>query len=402
MMRIHSIGRNSPESLRLLAFALCFVLGSCVGPPVLERQVLGYDEVTRKLDEKLLLLNIARMDKGQNIHFTSTSSIAATFDWTTTVGVGGQLEETKGTNFFNFNLGASASENPTFSITPVSGEDFTKRVVTPFTDDVFEFVVFQGGRINQVMRLMASGVEVQTPNGAFVRFIENDPRRQKEYKEFRRIAAHLQWLNNNRELFVRSLVFQETLIPNFRAVPRAEDVNNGFNMGMRWSQKPDGNYKLTRLKAGRTVVTNYDPMSMTDRQRFELNEIIRKNPKGFVFLDIRPDGPGGDFPIRGAIKLRSMFQIISFLANGIHSVPELEVTPDPRVGEIASDPVSTLKIDLTDIAPDDNRPSVFYDGQYYSVADTYWDRTSFLILNILFQTAVGDVSDVGLPITISK
>lgn len=184
-------------------FALVlFAVAGCVGPPVLERQVLGYDGVAKTLDEKLLLLNIARVDKGQNVHFTSTSSIAATFDWTTSVTVGGELQEPKGTNFLNFNWGASASENPTFSIVPVSGEEFTRRVVTPFEDGAFEFLVFQGGNINQVMRLMAGGIEVQNPDGSFLRFIENDPARPTEYEEFRRIAAHLQWLNNNRKLFV--------------------------------------------------------------------------------------------------------------------------------------------------------------------------------------------------------
>ena len=160
--------------------------------------MLGYDEVTKALDEKLLLLNIARVANYETVHFTSTSSIAATFDWTTTIGVGGQIEEPKGIDFFNLSLGASASENPTFSILPVSGEDFTKRIVTPFLDGTFEFLVFQGGGINQVMRLMGAGIEVQNPDGSFVRFIDNDPRLPTEYAEYRRVAAHLQWLNDNR------------------------------------------------------------------------------------------------------------------------------------------------------------------------------------------------------------
>ncbi len=43
-----------------------------------------------------------------------------------------------------------------------------------------------------------------------------------------------------------------------------------------------------------------------------------------------------------------------------------------------------------------------YRGKYYSVADTRWDRETFAILGQLFETAVGDVEDVGIPITISK
>jgi hypothetical protein len=388
--------------LNLLTGVITFAITGCVGPPVLERQVLGYDEVTKTLDEKLLLLNIARVSNQEPVHFTSTSSIAATFNWTATLGASGEVTESKGTNFLNLNIGGSASENPTFSISPISGKEFTERVVTPFQDTIFEFLVFQGGRIDQAMRLMSAGIEVQTPDGRFVRFIENDPRRPKEYEEFRRIAAHLQWLNDNRQLFVRPLVFEETLVADFKSVRRAEDINNGFNMGLRWRQKPNGNYELTRLKGGRIVVANFDPMALTDQQRFELDEKIKKNPSGFVYLDIQPNGPGGNFPIQGAIKLRSMFQILNFIAAGIRIAPEFEVSQDVPIEKTEAGATGTSKINVTDNSPDLRLPTVYYDGHYYSVNDTVWDRKSFLILSILFQTTIGRIENVGIPITISK
>jgi hypothetical protein len=378
------------------------LFGGCAGPPVLGRQVLGYDEVSKSLDEKLLLLNIARADKGETVHFTSTSSIAATFDWTTTIGAGGTLNSGSMADSLGLNIGASASENPTFSIVPISGEQFTKRVVTPFDENAFEFLVFQGGRINQVMRIMAAGIEVQGDDGSFIRFIENDPRRPQEYEEFRRIALHLQWLNDNRKLFVRSLVFKETLIAEFKGVPRAEDINNGFDKGLRWRQKEDGNYELTRLTAGRVIVSNFDPMAMTDQERFDLNESIRENPRGFIHLAIRPDGLGGDLPVRGAIKTRSMHQILNFLARGIRIAKEFDVAPDARTGEVTRGPSETMKINVTDSPPENVREWLYYDGRCYSVNDSYWDKISFSILGILFQTTVGDVEKVGIPITISK
>jgi hypothetical protein len=389
-------------TLNLLAGAITIAVSGCLGPPVLERQVLGYDEVTKALDEKLLLLNIARVSNQEPVHFTSTSSIAATFNWTATLGASGQAAESKGTNFLNLNIGGSASENPTFSISPISGKEFTERVATPFPDTIFEFLVFQGGKINQAMRLMGAGIEVQEPDGRFVRFIENDPRRPKEYEEFRRIAAHLQWLNDNRQLFVRPLVFDETLIADFKNTPSAGDVNNGFNMGLRWRQKPSGHYELTRLKAGRVVVANFDPMSLTDQRRFELDEKIKKNPSGFVYLDIQPNGPGGNFPIQGAIKLRSMFQILKFIGTGITIAPEFDVSPDAPIEDTESGAIATLKINITDSPPDIRLPTVYHNGYYYSVNDTVWDRTTFLILSILFQTTIGRIENVGIPITISK
>jgi hypothetical protein len=382
--------------------AIALASGGCVGPPVLEQQVLGYDQVAKTLNEKLLLLNIARVANGEAVHFTSTSSIAATFDWTTSVGVGGQVEEPSGIDFFDFNLGASASENPTFSIIPVSGEEFTRRIVTPFGDEVFQFLVFQGERIGQVMRLMAGGIEVQGPDGRFIRFIENDPERRREYEEFRRIAGHLQWLNDQRRLFVRALVFEETLIADFEGTPRSQDINDGFSRGLRWRQKPDGGYALTRLSAGRVVVLNFDPMALSDEQRFELNERIKRNPSGFVYLELRPDRPGGGLAIRGAIKLRSMFQILGFLADNTGDAKEFDVPPDTRTGAAERSPAETMRINVTEEPPVSDVPSVFHDGRYYSVADSQWDRRSFIILSVLFQTAVGDVEDVSIPITIAK
>ena len=67
-------------------------------------------------------------------------------------------------------------------------------------------------------------------------------------------------------------MFQETLIADFEGAPRSQDINDGFNMGLRWRQKPDGDFALTRLSAGRVVVLNFDPMALSDEQRFELNE----------------------------------------------------------------------------------------------------------------------------------
>ena len=396
------VSRSRHAILNLLIGLISVAVSDCAGPPVLEQQVVAYDEVTKTLDEKLLLLNIARVADLETVHFTSTSSIAATFDWTANLSGGAQIEKPHGPNIFNFNIGGSASENPTFSLSPLSGEEFSKRIATPFQDNIFESLVSQGGRINQVMRLMASGIEVQKPDGAFLRFIENDPRRPNEYEEFRRIAAQLQRLNDNRQLFVRSLVFEETLVADYNSPLRPEDINNGFNMGLRWRQKSNGHYKLTRLKGGRVVVTNFDPMALTDQQRFELDEKIEKNPSGFVYLDIEPGRPGGNLPLRGAIKLRSMFQILNFIARGIYAAPEFAASPNPSAEALEAEPDATLKINIIDSPGDRTLPTAYYKGHYYSLNDTLWDRNTFLLLELLFQISVGQIKSVGIPITIAK
>lgn len=387
--------------IRLLAVAFSVFMFGCVGPPVLERQVLGYDEVMSTVSQKLLLLNIARILQGQPVHFTATSSIAATFDWTTSIGAGGTIAESTGTDLFNFNFGASASEKPTFQIIPISGNEFSKQILEPFDENDFQFHVFpKGDNIDRILRLMVGGFEFKNPDGSHVRTVENDPRRPKEYEMFRRIVMHLHWLNDERKLFIRPLVFDKVVLDGLKVPPRGQDLVQ--ETGITWTRKPDGTYLVTRLTAGRLAITNFDPLAMTDDERFRLNETLKRNPRGHVYVDIRSDGPGGDFRIRGTLKLRSIFQILDFVANSIEFAREFDVAPDLRTGKIADNPAATLQIDISPSPPAADVAFMQYRDKYYSVADTRWDRETFAILGQLFETAVGEVEDVGIPITISK
>ncbi len=392
-----------PTITASLFVALIPLLSGCMGPQALKRSVLGYDETTATLEQQLLLLNIARRDAGYPIHFTVTGSIAATFDWTTSASAGGRLEEPSGTNtVFELNVNTSGSENPTFSIFPISGEEFTQRILTPISEDIFNTIVFQSPRFDQTLRLLAGGIQIQRPDNTFVRLIHNDSGRHNDYEEFRRIVLHLQSLFATQQLFVYSLVFNETLLESWDQ-PTPQDITEAYLNGFEWRRNPDGSYDLTRLGAGRLIITNYDPRSLSDDERWEINERIKGNPNSFVYLDIDPYGPGGEFPLQGVIRLRSIQQIIDFIARGIQKSPEFDVAPDPRTRPSpALNPVATVRVNASERKPPGNIISIFYQGKYYSVADTEWDKSVFRILSWLFQASVGEIQSPGLPITISK
>jgi hypothetical protein len=165
--------RRLPVTGLLLA-ALLF--SGCLGPVSLHEAVLGYDQTISRLEREILLVNIARLRNGLLVHFTVTSSIAATFDYQTNAAILGQFGDG------GLNVGVSAAENPTLSIVPIQGQQFTNRVLTPLEDTKFEFPVFEGSPIDMVMRLMADGIEVQTREGTFARFILNWPTHPPEYR----------------------------------------------------------------------------------------------------------------------------------------------------------------------------------------------------------------------------
>ncbi|MFQ5847229.1 MAG: hypothetical protein ACE5IQ_06070 [Candidatus Methylomirabilales bacterium] len=383
-------------------FAWALALAGCVGPVALHEAVLGYDETISRLESELLLLNIARAHHNLPDHFTVTSAIAATFDYRANVGFVGNFVNAGGDSY-SFTLGASVAENPTLSIVPVQGEEFTKRILSPMDEGKFEFLVFQGAPLDMVLRLMADGIELQNRNGAFERFILNWPTAPKEYEEFRRRALHLRWLNRTRNLFVGPVTFEEAIRAKLPVPPSAGELVQALERGYRWRRLgAETEYELSKTVTGRVAVTNYDPRMLSNAERRALNARAAANPPNFVLVDIRPGYPGGDFPLSGAIKLRSLNVILAFVAGGIGRSREYDVGKDPRTETVGRNPARALAVEVSDIPPADTMLRTAYAGQYYWVPNTPWDREAFVLLSKLFQMTVTDVSRVGVPVTISK
>jgi hypothetical protein len=389
----------------LLLIVLTFAMAGCTGPELLHRSVLGYDETIITLEREMLLINIARRHRNVPIHFTVTSSIAATFDYERSAGFIGRLfENNSGDDRNNLSLkfGMSLSENPTLGIIPMQGNEFTERILSPLEEDKFEFLIVQGEAIDMVIRLMARGVEFQNEDGTFKRFVLNRPSHVEEYKEFRRIALHLASLNISRNLFVGNLTFSTAVSPSLSGAPSVSDITDAVEKGYFCIKNDeDGSYKLYKHFTGRVVITNYDPLTLTDGERHALNQRANKRPDNFILVDIRPGYPGGDFPICGCIKLRSLNGIIDFLAESIENSPEFDVEPDPRTGLTPQNPKNTMTI-LIDGTSDAEFLHVPYKGHEYTIEYTPWNYDVFTNLYYLYQTAVTDVSANIVPVTIAK
>ena len=76
-------------------------------------------------------MNIARARHHRPVHFTAVSSVAATFDFRTSAGIRGGFGPVVDSRERPLNLeySASVAENPTITIVPITGEEFTKRVL---------------------------------------------------------------------------------------------------------------------------------------------------------------------------------------------------------------------------------------------------------------------------------
>ena len=388
---------------------LALMLTGCVGPPALHRSVLGYDETTNQLDQEILLLNIARLSHEDPVHFTMTGSIAATFDFTTSGNFSGSIVTSPGDNIFKFGSSTSASENPTLSIIPLSGQDFTQRVITPLSENAFAKLGYQDLPISIIMRLMASAIQIEDKKGGpRVGFIRNNVKHPEEYAKFRRFVMHLESLQMQNQLFVHHLIFTKDIWDEVKKPWTLDppDLDQSNILGMRWDRNKDGTYKLSRRKKGRVLVSNYDQRILTDKEHDTLNLIANRQPDNYVMVDIREGYPGGEIPLFGTIKLRSLFHMLQAVSNGIGDTQldlQIDIAPDPRTrGKIEYNPRQTLTINVSDTAPSDDVLNIQYKGRYFSIGDSPWDRTAFMLLNGLFQMTVTDISDAGIPINISK
>ena len=379
------------------------MLSGCLSPVTLTRAVIAYDDAITESQSKQLLVNIARAQHHQPIHFTGVSNVAATFDFRFTAGATPALAGLAATQILPV-FGGSVAENPTISIAPIEGEDFTKRLLTPFHESKLMLLLRQGVDVDLLLRLMAQELRLKQ-NGNAVAYW-NYPSDKAGYEMFRRVVLHLSAIQDHNSLYVEPLSIERSwTIPadsvtaeGFKALEQEYHVvYNGQNK----------TYTLRKQVEGGTLITNYDPDTLSREERIRLEEENEQGLSDDVTFDIRPGHFGGDWPLTGDFRLRSFNAMLNFLGLSIAEEPEYHVDKDPRTPEVAENPVKTMDLIVSSSAPSGLDLAMKSHGQYYAVNTTgpqaRWNREAFKLLSQLFQMTVTEVPRAGVPsITIAK
>ena len=191
-----------------LAGAFCsLTLSGCLSPITLNRAVTSYDEAVTDAVSKQLLINIARAHRHQPIHFTGVSNIAATFDFRVNAGATPALTGDASKTLMPV-FGGSVAENPTISIVPIEGEEFTKRLLTPFQETKFTLLLRQRFDIDLLLRLMAQELRIKQ-DGREISY-RNAPADKPGYEMFRRVVTHLSSIQDQNQLYAEPLVSHRT------------------------------------------------------------------------------------------------------------------------------------------------------------------------------------------------
>jgi hypothetical protein len=391
-------------SPRLAAlFSTVALLTGCATTTELDRVVLAYDTSTGDAVAKQLLVNIARARRNEPMHFTTVSSIAATYKFALNGGFGPAQAGPRGGTIAPV-FGASSEENPTISIAPMQGDDYTQRLLTPFVEQKLTLLLRQGYDVDALLRLLSS--ELRLDVDAAHRYIayNNRPSDREGYMVFRRAMAQLSSIQDRHALSVEPLYFQRSWsVPAEGVTPETfASIYKDYTLGY---DGPGKAWRVSKRIVGRVMISNYDPAVLSDDERQRLQAEAEEAPVNEILVDIRPGYTGGEIAMHGRLALRSFHEVLNFIGRGVAEEPEYDVAPDPRTPAITDNPISALAIDESSRAPKDADFVVTWRGKYYAVAPDHgyaWNRKAFALLFQLFQMSMSTGTGATPAITIAK
>lgn len=384
------------------ALLLAAVIGCSSSTTRLDPVVVAYDTTTANSIAKLLLLNIARARHNLPMHFTTISSIVATYKFSVSGGVTPAATGERGYLPVPY-IGGSSEENPTVSISPMSGEEFTQRLLTPFQEQKLTLLLRQGYDVDALFRLLGAEMRMDGPD-AKISVHRNRPSDGEGYRMFRRVVAHLSSIQDRHALHVEPLHYQQAWkVPVEQITPEAFETTYKEFSVTRDPASPT--FSVTRRVNGRVMISNYDPSVLTNEERALLHAQADEAPYNDILIDIRAGFPGGELPLHGRLRLRSFHEVLTFIGRGITEEPEFDVKPDPRTPPIAENPVRTLDIVEAKSLPSGSGISIALNGTRYAVRPQkgyQWNQKVFSLLYQLYQMSVSTVENTGPAITIAK
>lgn len=382
-----------------------WLLSGCISPLALNQAVMAYDETATDILSRQLLLNIARARQRLPMHFTGISNIAATFNFQFNAGATPAMTGSSGSIIAPV-FGGSVAENPTISIIPIEGGEFTQRFLTPFEADRIVLLLRQGYDVDMLLRLAAS--ELRLDEGAMEMTYRNRPLIKAEYPVFRRAVLHLSTIQDRNALFVEPIVLHrrwsmpKDIVTQHWLEHPPEETSTYSALLSRSGQ----DYQLTEQLTGRVILTNYDPATLDETERHLLNEWARSGGHDDIDIDIRAGHPGGEFPIRGRFRLRSFHSLLNFIGRDGAGENEYPVDRDPRSPDVSENPVHTLEVVEDAPGGTQGELSVTLNGHRYSLAEntsSFWNREAFRVVYQLFQMTVANLPRNEAPgITIAK
>ena len=348
----------------LLLGAVVFLFSGCAyfGPDTVHGNRNPYNIAIQKTSEEQMLLNLVRLKYRDTPFFLEVSSVATQFTYN--AGLAGAF--THGgdiSNIFEIGPGGEYEENPTVTYSPLQGEQFVKRLLSPISLETLLLLYNSGWSVERVFKLCAQRINNirNAPRAA-----GPTPATAPQYKTFKRLTD-----------LMRNL-----------------QIKDGLNIRLE-HPAPGG---MENRGSSRIVMRLAEQGEALPESR-ELVKLLGLLPdKPFYVVHghtIRPDRHD-----HIGIQTRSLMGVLYYLSQGVKVPPadieagKVTVTHTADGGVFDWDLVTgdLLRVHSQTAKPDKAAVSVEYRGHWFYIADSdLTSKTTFSLLHHLFALQSGDV-----------
>ena len=401
-------------TLALLLCAGC----SAFGPSMLETSRLQYNEVVKKTTEEQLLLNIVRLRYTDTPSSLAVSAIAAQFEITknfqiTPFFVASGAEIAKSYAAVLPQLGIAGADRPTFSLTPLDDQEFTRKLFTPLPLDGIIYLAKTTWPIATVFRLYLENLNwvsnAQTASGP-------TPKVAPTYREFLQGVRGLQALQERGQVV-------------FSVEERAEVQGSPLPAGSVTARdiveaaKSGYEYRLDDAGAWTLVKKTTQPVLLVDPQAAESPDMrdvarafrLRSGLTRFPITQETFSPFPATYPKEGVtgldLETRSLLQALYFVSHGIDVPAEhataglVTVTRDaggaPFDWRQVTDGLFRVHSVKSDKRPPNAHVAVPYKGHWFYIDETDQDtKSTFSLLVELSRLELAGKAGPGPVLTL--
>lgn len=324
--------RTSRATAILSTIVVSVLIAGCstFGPSALQESRLRYNEVVKTTTEEQLLLNIVRLRYTDTPSSLAVSAIAAQFETAKTFAltpffVASGAEFARSYAAVLPQLGIAGADRPTFSLTPLDDQDFTRKLFTTLPLDGLVYLAKTTWPISTVFRLYLENLNwvsnAQTASGP-------TPKEPPVYEEFLRGVQALQTLQDRGQLVLgveEKSEAQGSSLPAGSVTPR--DIIEAAKSGYEY-RLDDKGAAWTLVKKSTQPLLLLDPQAVdsvemrTVAQAFKLKTGVAKFPITQETFSPFPSTYPSEGVMGVDLETRSLLQALYFVSHGIDVPPE--------------------------------------------------------------------------------
>lgn len=334
-----------------------------LGPRAIEEARTPYNEAIARSGREQLLLNVVRMKYRDVPVFLDLTSVSTQYSWSIGGTAFGSFPSV-GNEAYSSTVRVDASEKPTVTYVPLTGDKFVKQLMSPVPVEILVLLAQSGWSVERVLRCCVQEVN-GVPNAPSA--AGPTPSYEPEFREFQELSAAIRALQVRRGCFLVAARQDDQVSIRFRF---ADDTADGD--------------EAARL-----------------RQLLRLEFDAKEYPVEAAFHTRSPDSI--------SVTPRSALGVLSYLSQGVQ-VPEdhveagkVTVTLDAegRPFDWAAVTGDLLTIRSSTSRPRDAAVSVFYRDHWFYVADDDLEsKTTFALLGYLLALQAGERKTVSPSLTL--